>query len=217
MKTLKLSLLALSLAGVTAPAMAYESGDVILRLGPALVAPDSKSSMPGLGDVVEVEDGVSLGISGTYMVSNQVGVEVLGALPFEHGLEGTGALAGVDVGTTEHLPPTVLVNFYPAAMGRFQPFVGAGLNYTTFFNEETSAELDEVLGGRTTLELTSSKGLALELGCDVTLNDNVVVSAAVWDMDIDTTARVNVDGNRVANIDVAIDPTVYMLGIGMKF
>ena len=217
MKTLKLSLLAAAIAALSAPALAYEQGDVIVRLGPAVVAPDSSSSMPGLGDVVEVEDGVGFGISGTYMVSDTIGVEILGALPFEHALEGTGALSGVDIGSTLHLPPTFLVNIYPGSIGRVQPYVGAGLNYTVFFNEDTSPELDAVLGGQTSLELTSSKGLALELGFDVSLDDNMTVSASVWSMDIDTTARVSVNGNAAANIDVEIDPTVYMLGIGMKF
>lgn len=217
MKTLKLSLLAASMAVLSGPSLAYEKGDVILRVGPAVVAPDSSSEMPGLGDVVKVDDGVSFGISGTYMMSDAFGLELLGSLPFEHALEGTGALTGVDIGSTQHLPPTLMINHYPGAIGRFNPYVGAGINRTVFFNEDTSAELDAVLGGPTSLELSSSTGMALQVGCDMSLGDNMSVSASVWSMDIDTTAKLDVGDTRVANIDVEIDPVVYMVGIGIQF
>lgn len=217
MKNFKLSLLAATLMASSVPAMAYEAGDVLVRLGPALVAPDSSSDLAGVGDVVEVDDGVGFGISGTYFVTDMIGVELLGALPFEHNIEGTGVLAGIDAGSTEHLPPTLLVNFYPNVSDKFQPFVGLGYNYTMFFNEKTDPELDAALGSDD-LSLSDSHGIAYELGVDVPLSENMTFSATVWNIDIDTVARVeDAAGNRLATIDVEIDPMVYMIGIGMKF
>ena len=214
MSILRPTLLAVAVSCFAMPALAYEAGDVIVRFGPALVAPDSKSSP----DLVEVDNGVGFGISATYMVHNNVGVELLGALPFEHDLNGSGALSGVDVGSTEHLPPTLLVNYYPNVSEKFQPFIGVGFNYTMFFREDADPELAPALGGTTAeLSLTDSKGIAYEIGFDIPLKDNLVFTASAWNVDIDTTARVKVDGATAAVIDVEIDPWVYMVGVGFTF
>ena len=214
MSILRHTLLAVAVSCFTLPAFAYEAGDVIVRFGPALVAPDSESNP----DLVEVDNGVGFGISATYMVHNNIGVELLGALPFEHDLNGSGALAGVDVGSTEHLPPTLLVNYYPNISEKFQPFVGVGFNYTMFFRESVDPELAPALGGTTAdLSLTDSKGIAYEVGFDAPLKDNLVFTASAWNVDIDTTARVKVDGATAAVIDVEIDPWVYMVGVGFTF
>lgn len=214
MSILRPTLLAVAVSCFAMPALAYEAGDVIVRFGPALVAPDSESNP----DLVEVDNGVGFGISATYMVHNNVGVELLGALPFKHDLNGSGALAGVDVGSTEHLPPTLLVNYYPNISEKFQPFVGVGFNYTMFFRESADPELASALGGTTAdLSLTDSKGIAYEVGFDVPLKDNLVFTASAWNVDIDTTARVTLDGAPAAVIDVEIDPWVYMVGVGFTF
>jgi outer membrane protein len=213
MSILRPTLLAVAVSCFALPALAYEAGDVIVRFGPALVAPDSSSNP----DMVEVDNGVGFGISATYMVHKNIGIELLGALPFEHDLNGSGALAGVDVGSTEHLPPTLLVNYYPKVSDKFQPFIGVGYNYTMFFRERTDPELGAALGGKTDLSLSDSKGIAYEIGFDIPINDNMVFTATAWNVDIDTTAKVTVNGATAAVIDVEIDPWVYMVGIGLTF
>ena len=59
--------------------------------------------------------------------------------------------------------------------------------------------------------------LALQLGADWQLNDNWYLNAAVWKIDIETTARISVDGAQAARVDVAIDPLVFMLGAAYSF
>ena len=216
MKRFVIAALSTSVACAAMPAAAYETGDLLVRFGPALVSPDD-SSDSALGDVVNVRDGSSLGVSATYMFTDTLGVEVLGALPFEHDLDGKGALDGVKIGSTSHLPPTVLLQYAPKLSDAFQPYVGAGFNYTMFFREKTSRELDIALAGPTDLSLSDSKGLALELGVDVPMRDNLMFNVSVWNIDIDTTARVKVNGATAATIDVEIDPWVYMVGLGLRF
>ena len=221
MKKLQFSVLASALALASAPAMAYEAGDVLVKFGPAMVAPDSDSTSKILGltgDVVEVEDGVGLGVSATYMMSDAIGVELLASTPFSHDINGLGdVLGGTRVGSTDHLPPTLLVNYY-APFETIKPYVGVGYNYTLFFNEETTRELDALLGASSTsLSLSNSGGLAYEIGVDIPMQDNLVFTASAWNIDIDTTAKVKANGVLVEEIDVQIDPWVYMVGIGMKF
>lgn len=210
------SLIGLLLLGVFVPSFAYESGDIIVRFGPALVAPSSSSDSL-LGDIVEADDAEGFGISATYMMTDQFGLELLGALPFEHRIDGTGALEGVKIGYTEQLPPTLMFHYAPSLSESFQPYIGAGVNYTTFFREKTSAELDVALAADTDLSLSDSMGLAVEIGVDIPIGEGLLFNLSVWNIDIDTVARVKANGTRAVTVDVEIDPWVYMVGLGVSF
>lgn len=201
------------LAGI---AQAHETGDYFLRVGVAQVAPDASSGTV-LGGGVDVDDATGLGFSGTWFYSPNIGIELLAALPFEHDIVGAGALNGVDIGTTKHLPPTLSVQYYPLTGKKFQPYIGIGLNYTTFFDSNTSDTLDAALNGSTDISLDDSTGVAFQLGADLQLSEKWYLNAAVWKIDIETTADISVNGAHAASVDVTIDPIVYMLGVGYAF
>lgn len=201
---------------VAGVAQAHEAGEYFLRVGAAQVAPDAESGSV-LGGGVDVDDATGLGFSGTWFYSPHIGIEVLAALPFEHDIVGTGALKGVDIGSTKHLPPTLSLQYYPLSGKTFQPYVGVGLNYTTFFDSNTSNILDSALNGATDISLDDSTGIAFQLGADVQIADSWYLNAAVWKIDIETTADISVNGAHAASVDVAIDPLVYMLGVGYSF
>lgn len=198
------------------PVFAHDAGEFFVRLGVAQVSPDASSDTV-LGGGVDVDDSTGLGISGTWFMGSHLGLEVLGALPFEHDIVGSGALAGLDIGSTKHLPPTVSLQYYPLSEGDFQLYLGIGINYTTFFSTETSDALDTALGGNTDLSLDDSTGVAFQLGADWKLGNNFYLNAAIWKIDIETTADISVDGANAASVDVTIDPVVAMLGIGFAF
>lgn len=195
MKVLHKTLL-LSLACAAAPAFAYDAGDVLVRVGVAQVSPDVKTDAATAG--IDVDSDVQLGLTATYMVTPKFGVELLGATPFEHDV----TAGGVKIGTTKQLPPTVTAQFYPLDNATFQPYVGAGINYTHFWGED--------LGGA---GLTDSVGLALEAGVDVKVTDKVYVNAAVWKIDINT--DVEVGGTKVGELQ--LDPLAAMVAVGFKF
>lgn len=197
-------------------ANAHEANEFFVRVGIAQVSPDA-SSGGVLGGGVDVEDSTGLGFSGTWFVNKNVGVEVLLALPFEHDIIGTGALDGVDIGSTKHLPPTISLQYYPLTEGNFTPYVGIGLNYTTFFSTKTTSTLDTALAGDTKLSLDDSTGVAFQVGFDWKLTDSWYLNAAIWKIDIETTADISVDGNHAASVDVSIDPYVGMVGVGYAF
>ncbi|MBQ0755639.1 MAG: outer membrane beta-barrel protein [Amphritea sp.] len=183
--------------------MAYESGDMVLRVGLANVNPNTSNDtvVPGL----DVEDNTQIGIAGTYMLTNNIGLELLAATPFKHDI----TLNGAKVGETKHLPPTLSLQYYPMESGSaFQPYIGVGINYTAFFSESTTGAL-----AGTELKLEDSWGLSAQLGVDYSINDQWLVNAAVWRMDIDTNVEVN--GADLGGLE--IDPTVFMVGMGYKF
>ena len=94
----------------------------------------------------------------------------------------------------------------------WHPYVGAGVNYTTFFDEDTKGAFAAATPGLD-LELDDSWGLALEAGVDYELENNWLLSAQLWYVDIDTEAKVDT----VPSFDVDIDPWVFMVGVGKKF
>lgn len=213
--------LAAGLLGGAAGAMAYDTGDLIVRAGIASVQPDEDSSdlklngvdLPGTG--AGVDNSEALGLTLTYMLSPKVGIGVLAATPFEHDIKAKGL--GVDAGDTRQLPPTVTLQYFPMDPGSaLQPYVGVGINYTVFFSEDVDSELEGVLG-KGDLDLDDSFGLAAQVGVDFALDNNWVLNASIWYLDIDTEAEFRFDGGDRVEADVDIDPWVYMVGVGYKF
>jgi outer membrane protein len=253
MKTMNKTLLSVAIAGslgMSVSALAYEQGDYIVRGGAAVVEPQDSSSpveitQPALGSTGVAEVGVDtntqVGLSLTYMYTPTVGVELLAATPFSHDIVGAEGVATVGkLAETKHLPPTLTVNYHlndPASA--FQPYIGAGINYTLFFNEEASSTLDSTavinalasaaagapvdvgaVSG-TDIDLENSFGLAAHIGFDYQLTDNIGINAAFWRIDINTEAEVTTNTANVgavkAKVDVEIDPNVYMFGVTYKF
>lgn len=198
-----LSALIMGTAFAASNVMAYEAGDVVVRVGLANVDP-STTDNTGLG--LDVDDDTSIGITGTYMLTDNIGLELLVATPFDHDVNLTGVGKVAD---TKHLPPTLSIQYFPMdSKSKLQPYIGVGVNYTTFFSEGSSAAL-----GNAEVELDDSFGLAAQLGVDYAVNENWLVNAAVWKMDID--ADLKIGGNDVGEIE--IDPVVVMLSVGYKF
>jgi outer membrane protein len=201
----------------SAPALAYEKGDFIARAGYAHVEPDDDESssfdgaaVRGTGTTVGVSNDASLGLTFSYMFTDHLAAGVLAAYPFEHDIRGeSGALRGAGkVGETKHLPPTVTLQWHFNPGWNLHPYIGAGVNYTYFWDEKTTG----VLSG-TNLDLENSWGLAGEVGLDYTFANDFLVSAQVFYIDIDTTA----DSSLAGEADVDIDPWVFMVGLGKKF
>jgi outer membrane protein len=229
--------LAVAMASGCVVAQAYEQGDWILRLGATTVDPDTSSddiNLPtGLVAKADVDDDTQLGIIPAYMITNNFAVEVLLATPFEHDIEaqGQGAISGVKLpaGKTKQLPPTVVVQWYPrGGKSGWQPYIGAGVNYTYFFDEDVDNQLIGLLGGLTDgavndadLSLDDSWGFAAQAGVDIPFGEHWAFNLGVWYLDIETTAEITAKSNGATaakvKFDVDIDPWVYNIGIAYKF
>lgn len=204
--------------------MAYEAGDIVVKGGVITVAPNDSSDQVVLNGTtrlgkVSVDNDTQLGITGTYMINQHVGVELLAATPFNHNIKGSsGAINNVDIGSTDQLPPTLTLQYYPMdANSVLQPYAGVGINYTTFFNTETSSELNKTLAvSKSSMSLENSWGWSAQVGADYALNEKWLLTAALRYIDIETTATINAGGNRLKT-DVNIDPWVPMFGVGYKF
>ena len=191
-----------AMVALAAPALAQSKGDMLLGLGLGWIEPGS-GSQTAVGKV-SADGAASPTITFEYFIANNLGVELLASLPFEHDvdLSGTGK-----IGETKHLPPTLSLQYYFTNNSKVTPFVGAGLNYTYFFDEQTKG-----LGGAS-LDLDDSWGLALHAGVDFAINDKSAFRADVRYIDIETDATVG--GTKIGNVE--IDPWVFNVAYVMKF
>lgn len=188
------------------PAQAYEAGDFILRGGVADVMPQDSSSP----SIVTVKGNMQLGITGTYMATKNIGIELLASTPFTHdvNLKATGNT----IAEVEQLPPTVSAQYYFDTGTVATPYVGLGVNYFLVLRSEMTSY------GRATLatnqiNVDDSVGLAYSAGVDVKLTDRLIFNAAVWKIDVDTTATIG----GTTKVDIQVDPWVGMVAVGYKF
>lgn len=223
MKNFKLGLIALSVAAAAPGAYAFQQGDFIVRAGLTNVSPDDSSSNifvgSDLGFNLSVGDDTQLGLNIAYFVSDRLNIEVLAATPFTHDVNfgvsdplGTGDR----LGEVTHLPPTITLNYYfnnPSSA--FQPYVGAGINYTVFFDEDFTSANDAA--GLKNLSLDNSFGLSAQLGVDYMVNDQWFINGSVRWIDIDTEASFNLNGTPGNVNSIEIDPMVYTISLGYRF
>ena len=192
-----------ALALATSPALAQSAGSWTFGIGAHQVAPKSDNgtlTATPLGDLrMEVGNNARPTITAEYFIRDNLGLEVLAALPFQHDI----AVAGVGkVGSTKHLPPTVSLQYH-FGQGKVKPFVGLGVNYTRFFSTKTEGPI-----AGADLELSDSWGLAGHVGLDVQIGEKSAIRIDYRKIDIDTKAKLN-GANLGTRNQVNIDPSVY--------
>ncbi|MGP3591753.1 outer membrane protein OmpW [Vagococcus sp. WN89Y] len=213
----KLAVAALILGSFSGGAYAHDAGEFFLRAGSATVRPTEGSDgvLGSLG--VNVSNNTQLGLTMTYMATENVGIELLAATPFRHrvGTEKTG-----DIATVHHLPPTLMAQWYFGdANSKARPYVGVGVNYTTFFDEKFNDTGKSA--GLSDLSMKSSWGAAGQVGLDYLINRDWLLNMSVWYMDIDSKTKFKSDGTVLAagsySNNVRLDPWVFMFSAGYRF
>lgn len=199
---------ALCVAAISNSAVA-EAGDWLIRAGATRLWTQGSDDLrlndsQGNPLEAEVSDETAFTFDITYMVNEHVGFELLGAYPVEHDID----INGTNAATTKQLPPTLSVNYHVTRWGAFKPYVGIGMNYTYFFDEDTKGPLEG-----TTLDLEDSVGIAYQIGADYAINEKWFVNVVGRWMSIGTKAKV--DGTRVGDID--INPWTLGANIGYRF
>lgn len=177
-------------------ALAADTGDWTVSAGAHVVAPKSgNGSLAGGALAADVGDDWRPTVSAEYFFRPGWGIEILASLPFEHEISVNGARAG----RSRQLPPTVSLQYHFAGEA-VSPFLGLGVNYTAFFDEEATGPL-----AGSALSLDGSWGLAAHAGLDFTVGEGKWLRLDARWIDIDT--GVSVDGVGVGTVEV--DPLVY--------
>jgi outer membrane protein len=222
------SMMMLTGLGAATPAMAYEAGDWLVRGRVINVNPNDDSGQLYLntgsgyaagGEGVEVNDDTVPELDITYMLSRNWGLELILGYS-EHTVKGKKNWDALgDVIDSKVLPPTLTLQYHFLPDSNIRPYVGAGINYTYFFDEEVAGNVLDVPGAK--VDLDSSWGLAFQAGVDVAVNQDWFVNFDVKYIDIDTEAHfsdiMTQNSGIKAKINADIDPIVWGIGIGRRF
>jgi len=158
------------------------------------------------GANASVEDDWALTGSIAYHFADNWSAELwTGLSKYEHdvALDGLGV-----VGSVEHRPTTVGINYHFMQDGSFRPFVGLGYGWVNVSGEQSKGALSG-----TVLRGDNSNGLLLKAGADYYFNDSFFVRGEVRYLDFDT--EVTVNGGFVGTANV--DPIIYGISLGAQF
>jgi len=216
------SLLSTALAStfiISPLSLANKAGDFIVRGGLTTVDPASNKAAVFLdsadsGLEVSVKDNSQLGLNFVYFYDNNFAIELLAATPFKHKLK----LHSGDVTTlaeVSQLPPTLSALYYFDSNSVFKPYIGAGINYTIFFDDSFTTTYKDA--GFSDLDLDRSFGLSLLVGTDFQLNRKWSLNVSARYINIDTESSFKVGGSVSGTASVEVDPLVFSLMLGHKF
>jgi outer membrane protein len=197
---LKIFVLALTASSMlVGPAVAANDSPWMVRARGILVAPSEHSVLP-----VSIDDTFVPEVDVSYFIDKHWAFELIAAVtPHTVAVDGLGDLADVWL-----LPPTLTVQYHLDPDGQaIRPYVGAGINYTTFFG------IDEAPG--LNVKMDDSVGLALQAGFDIPFGGGWSANVDVKKIFISTDATVSGGPNVTASVD--IDPVVFGIGVGYRY
>lgn len=179
-----------------------EAGDWLMRARAINVAPDEDSTV-NIGGKVDVSNQVVPEIDFTYFLTNNIAAELILATAL-HELDHSG---GANLGEAWILPPTLTLQYHFTPEASFSPYVGAGVNYSMFYGEDSGA-------GFTDLEVEGGFGYAFQGGFDYWLNDKWGINADIKKIYLNIDAELNNGGVRA---DVDLDPWIFGAGASYRF
>lgn len=185
--------------GMVAPVQA-DQGDWLARARLLQIRPSVSSTIGTL----DVSNEITPEVDFSYFFTENIAAELILATQ-RHTVKN----AGADIGKVSHLPPTVTLQYHFMPKETFRPYIGAGLNYTRFYNVSLAL-------GATPLNVDSNSwGGALQAGFDVALDKKWFLNFDVKKIYIKTDVKNGTTGAFVSTLK--IDPVVVGVGVGMKF
>jgi outer membrane protein len=190
------------LAGLLTTTAFADQGDIIARLRVIDVSPDSSTNNTLSTLDVTAKSDVVPELDFTYMITNNIGTELILGTSRHKVDSSLGNLGKISV-----LPPTLTLQYHFTPQATFRPYVGAGVNYTRFYSNGLSA------GGTPLSVKENSWGPALQVGADYMVTKDWFVNVDVKKLYIKTDVSANGTGLGTLHID----PWVYGIGFGTTF
>ena len=185
-----------------------------VRLRAVGVAPEESAKIGIIGGDVAISNALIPELDFTYFFTEHFAAElILGTA--KHDVQAINTLAGdVNLGSVWLLPPTLTAqyHFYTSDQKVFKPYIGAGVNYTLFYNVKSG----DVAG----VEYDNALGYAAQVGFDLMLDDTFFINFDAKRLFLST--DVTVDASNLAPglsipAEVDINPWLIGVGVGMKF
>ena len=176
-----------------------------VRLRGVSVQPNEKSDVSAIGGDVNISNSFIPELDFTYFFNKNVAAELILGTTKHKVVDEKSALGDVDLGSVWLLPPTLTLQYHFYPTKTLKPYVGAGLNYTIFYNAKPGQFND--------ISYDNKVGFALQGGVDYFLSDKYFLNLDVKKVFLKTDVEVN--GSIPAEVN--IDPLLIGFGIGMKF
>ncbi|MDE1206763.1 OmpW/AlkL family protein [Tenacibaculum larymnensis] len=171
------------------------------------VLPNESATIGTIGGDVEIGKSFIPELDFTYYFTENIAVElILGTANHDVKAVNT-ALGNVNLGDVWLLPPTLTLQYH-FNISDFKPYVGAGVNYTIFYNADPGAVVD--------VDYENGFGYALQLGFDYDLDDTWFLNVDAKYIGLSTDVSVNA-GVATVPAEVDINPLLIGFGVGMRF
>lgn len=233
---MKKTIISLLLASTFTPFLVQaEEGDWVVRLRAVNVSPNEDSKLgrtvnnllgaPVMTPSAElaVSDKIIPELDISYYFTKNLAAELILAVGTRHNVSIQGDSAGVvgnqALGSVNLLPPTLTAQWHFNPDQTFDPYIGAGINYTIMLDRNLKGSAGAINGNKIKID-SDSWGPALQAGFDINLKDGWLINADVkyvW-LDTDVKLKGAVTSNVWRKIDsLDINPWVIGIGIGKKF
>lgn len=178
--------------------------------GPAFLTPQPAG--------VSVGDATTLNLGYTRRLDANWDVDVLLGVPPSHSISGTGTLAPFgEIARIKQAGPTAMFIYNFGEEGSsWRPFVGAGVNFTHFYDATSTASGNIATGGPTKISLTNSFGLAGQVGIAYRLNEQWSMTGAIAAAKVSTDMTTST-GSIERKTTVDLRPVVYSVGLAYAF
>jgi outer membrane protein len=135
------------------------------------------------------------------------GPATLGSVPYN----------GQVIATARWLAPTVLVEYvFLDENSKWRPYIGAGINYTSFYDRNSTAQGDAASGGPTKLSLTSSVGPVGTIGLDYHIANNWHLYASYSASQVKSKLRADTAGV-IRTTHISFGPQALVVSVGYSF
>jgi len=173
------------------------------------VLPDDESTdISVIGGKAEVDDSITGDVDFSYFFTDNLALELTLTIS-PHDVNAVDTTVGnLDLGDVSLLPPTLTLQYHFLPDNRFRPYIGAGLNYTIFFNEDSGVAHD--------IDYDNAVGYALQAGIDIGLDDHWAINIDVKKLWLNTDVSVHALGT-IVHTDVDIDPWLFGFGVAYRF
>ena len=183
-----------------------EAGDFMIRLRGIAIVPDDRARIDTIGGNTEISNEYVPEIDFSYFLTDSIALELIAATA-RHDVKAVDTAAGeLDLGKVSHLPPTLLLQWHVAPDYFISPYLGAGLNYTLFYDADAGKDIDKI-------NYDNSWGWAFQAGTDIFVTDSWFVNLDVKYIRIES----DVEINNAIDAKVDVDPWIFGVGVGYKF
>ncbi|MFD2909326.1 OmpW family protein [Flavobacterium ardleyense] len=182
--------------------------------GVGVVTPSQSAKIGIIGGDVQISDTFIPELDFTYFFTEHFAAElILGTA--KHDVKAINTVAGeIDLGSAWLLPPTLTAqyHFYVSDKKIVKPYIGAGINYTLFYNVKSGAVAD--------VKYDNALGYAAQMGIDLNITDSFFINIDAKRLFLKTDVTVdatNLVPDLIVPAEVTIDPWLFGIGVGMRF